>query len=320
MARHFGVVQEDATLNVFFTTNAADGGREAIAAALAAADILFYKDGTLATITGTVTISEEFGSIVGLQKLALDLSGDADFTNGSDWTVVLYSTTGDETIDAQAVSAVICTFTIETLAAKAQREYGEKMFIGHVVSTVTGNDQATGKINLTEIVDPQTEADDLNGEILTHWNASDGIVRLLRVSDFAVSNLLATCTQLDGTFLPEIVAAGDMLWRTGQFTAGNLAGGAALATSAQATTAQADLDTITGTAGVLIGTDAMTEAYSTDQGTFTVPQALYEIHALLAEQSVSGTTVTVKKRDGSTSAMTYTLDSATAPTSITRAT
>jgi hypothetical protein len=49
-------------------------------------------------------------------------------------------------------------------------------------------------------------------------------------------------------------------------------------------------------------------------------QALYAIYQFLMERSVSGTTLTVRKPDGSTSLMTFTLDSATAPTSITRTT
>lgn len=66
-------------------------------------------------------------------------------------------------------------------------------------------------------------------------------------------------------------------------------------------------------------TTAMTEAYSTDGGTVTVAQALYELLALAQEKSISGTTMTVKKRDGSTTAMTLTLSDATNPTGITRA-
>ncbi len=43
------------------------------------------------------------------------------------------------------------------------------------------------------------------------------------------------------------------------------------------------------------------------------------INQFLTERAVSSTTVTVKKVDGSTSLMTFTLDDATSPTSITRA-
>jgi len=65
---------------------------------------------------------------------------------------------------------------------------------------------------------------------------------------------------------------------------------------------------------------ALTEAYAADGAAPTVAQALFAIQQFLQERAVSGTTVTVKKLDGSTTAMTFTLDSATDPTSITRAT
>jgi hypothetical protein len=52
----------------------------------------------------------------------------------------------------------------------------------------------------------------------------------------------------------------------------------------------------------------------------TARQALYMITQFLFERAVSGTTVTVKKADGSTTLMTFTLNDATTPTSVTRAT
>lgn len=64
---------------------------------------------------------------------------------------------------------------------------------------------------------------------------------------------------------------------------------------------------------------ALTEAYATDGAAATPAQLLYMIWALLAEKAVSGTTVTVKKLDGSTAAMTFTLDDGSNPTSISRA-
>ena len=51
----------------------------------------------------------------------------------------------------------------------------------------------------------------------------------------------------------------------------------------------------------------------------TIEQALYMVTQFLHERAVSGTTVTVKKVDGSTSLLTLTLDDDTDPTSITRA-
>lgn len=65
---------------------------------------------------------------------------------------------------------------------------------------------------------------------------------------------------------------------------------------------------------------ALTEGYAADGSTFTLEQALYMLWALLAERSIASTTLTAKKLDGSTSAMTFTLDDGTAPTAQTRAT
>jgi hypothetical protein len=66
--------------------------------------------------------------------------------------------------------------------------------------------------------------------------------------------------------------------------------------------------------------DALTDSVPADGALPTVRQALYMILQFLTEKSVSGTTLTVKKVDGSTSLMTFTLDDGTAPTSITRTT
>jgi len=65
---------------------------------------------------------------------------------------------------------------------------------------------------------------------------------------------------------------------------------------------------------------ALTEAYAADGAAPTVAQVLFATQQFLQERVVSGTTVTVKKLNGTTTAMTFTLDDATTPTSITRAT
>lgn len=65
-------------------------------------------------------------------------------------------------------------------------------------------------------------------------------------------------------------------------------------------------------------TTAMTESYNADGSPPTVAQAFHLIISYLMERSVSGTTVTSKRLDGSTTAATFTLDDGTSPTSITR--
>lgn len=114
-----------------------------------------------------------------------------------------------------------------------------------------------------------------------------------------------------------------------------------LATSAALTSAAGDITTIlgqTGTTGVVVaaasktgytlsnaGIDALftrqlTESYAADGAAPTLTQSLMLIQQLLGDFSISGTTLTLKKVDGSTTAATFTLNSASAPTSITRAT
>ncbi len=66
-------------------------------------------------------------------------------------------------------------------------------------------------------------------------------------------------------------------------------------------------------------TTALTEGYATDGAAFTLSQALYMLWSALSEFAISSTTITCKKLDGSTTAMEFTLDSATAPTARTRA-
>ena len=67
------------------------------------------------------------------------------------------------------------------------------------------------------------------------------------------------------------------------------------------------------------GTVAMTESYAADGAAPTPAQALFMIQQFQQEKSISSVTLTVKKLDGTTSAATFTLDDATTPTSITRA-
>lgn len=67
-------------------------------------------------------------------------------------------------------------------------------------------------------------------------------------------------------------------------------------------------------------TTQMTEAYAGDGVAPTLAQALFAILQQAGEFAISGTTITVKKLDGTTTAMTFTLDDATDPTSRTRAT
>ncbi len=67
-------------------------------------------------------------------------------------------------------------------------------------------------------------------------------------------------------------------------------------------------------------TTQLTESYAADGASPTLAQAVMMIQQILGDFAISGTTLTVNKVDGATAAATFTLDSASAPTSLTRAT
>lgn len=66
-------------------------------------------------------------------------------------------------------------------------------------------------------------------------------------------------------------------------------------------------------------TEALPDSVAIDGQIPTWSQAMYAIHQWLFERAVSGTTMTVYKPDGTTALMTFTLNDATSPTEITRA-
>lgn len=75
------------------------------------------------------------------------------------------------------------------------------------------------------------------------------------------------------------------------------------------------------TAAVTVsGTSPLTEAYPAQGAALTLASALYTLTQFLGQHSTAGTTWTIKKRDGSTTAKTYTLDSSTTPTALSETT
>lgn len=84
------------------------------------------------------------------------------------------------------------------------------------------------------------------------------------------------------------------------------------------------VDTTTTNTDMLTAADVlttqMTESYAADTVAPTLAQATFLIQQLIQQFSITGTTITVKKLDKSTTVATYTLDDETSPTSRTRAT
>lgn len=70
--------------------------------------------------------------------------------------------------------------------------------------------------------------------------------------------------------------------------------------------------------GLSFMTSSLSESYATDGSPASITQLAYMIWQWLSTKDATGTTLTVRKLDKSTQAMTFEVNSATAPTSISR--
>lgn len=141
---------------------------------------------------------------------------------------------------------------------------------------------------------------------------SSGVTTLLT----RVTAAVATQSSLSGLITTVGVAgagltAADDAVLTAIAALNNVAAGAAMTLTSGERNAIAD---------ALFARSLGTEAVSADAAVPTLAQAMFELLAKLGEFSISGTTITYKKRDGSTTLFTATIDDASTPTSITRAT
>lgn len=190
------------------------------------------------------------------------------------------------------------------------------------VTTYTGNTPQTGDVYAlvdTEIAAILTAVDTEIAAILVDTNelqvdwTNGGRLDLLIDAILADSNELQT-DWADGGRLDLILDA-----RASQTSVNTIDDFLDTEVAAILAAVDTEIGSLITSVGALF-TTAMTEAYSTDGATATPAQALYLIMQMLHELSFSGTTGTVKKLDGSTTAYTLTINSATTPTSITRAT
>lgn len=207
---------------------------------------------------------------------------------------------------------------------------------GHGVSVVGGGTSGNG-INVTTTsghgINLAPVGTNMHGILSTGGNGgtSDGVSFVAGTG--GVGLRAGSLTVTGATTLSGAVSFGSTWGVTGAITfsstwTGNLAGTVATVTTLTGHTPQtgdsfarigATGSGLTSLAPSTLLTTALTEGYRADGATGTATQLLYEILQNLTEFGIASTTKTVKKLDGTTTAATYTLDSATTPTSITRA-
>lgn len=168
-----------------------------------------YEDDNETQITAGLTLTVDYDSITGLHEVECA----ATSGNGYEATKVYTMHVAAGTVDSvSAVGVQVAKFQIESASTLAARELYEKMYPGHVLGA-SGSHSAT-VMDLTGVIDADTPADALNGEIGLFWDSSTGVMYLVEATDFAATTLLMTMRGLDGITLPT-PAAGDMFWRAG---------------------------------------------------------------------------------------------------------
>jgi hypothetical protein len=193
--------------------------------------------------------------------------------------------------------------------------------------------QATGSETVVYMLKGATNLAPLLLELqLVAFDPQDAVALGLSRVDAAISSRMATFT-LPANFSALGISGGGHVSNVDTLTTytGNtpqtgdafaLVGTAGAGLTALGDTRIANLDAAVSSRATAasILTTTLTESYAGLHAAPTLAQVFFEIRGHFCEKSIAGTTLTTRKLDGSTTAETFTLNSATAPTSITRAT
>lgn len=268
---------------------------------------------TMKTSIGTAVAASAVASVTGNVGGNVTGSVGSVATGGITASSIAADAIGASELAADAVAEIAAAISIPSAATIADAVWDEATS-GHATAgtygaivdethTQAGQMQTAFEVN-GDVYDLTTSAVRHVWDVATSGHTTSGTFGEQCKTD--IDDILTdTGTTLDGR-IPAALVSGRIDANVGAM-ATDVMTSTALAASAASEIATAVLTT------------AMTESYATDGATMTLAQACYMLLAVGAEFSISGTTLTCKKVDGSTTAMTFTLDDATNPTSRTRA-
>ena len=216
-----------------------------------------------------------------------------------------------------AVTGITPTVTISKAGGTFASPSGAVSEIANGWYKVAGNATDTGTLGPLALHATGTGADPTDivvANVVGYDPQSNDLTATMKTS------VTTACTASTPTAAAVTGAVGSVTGAVGSVTGnvgGNVVGSVASVTAGVTVTTNSDK---TGYALSAAGSAAMTEGYAAIGAAPTIAQLLYEIRALLAEKSIASTTLTTKKLDGLTTAATYTLNDATTPSAITRAT
>lgn len=268
---------------------------DAIGASELAADAVTEIQSGLATSANQTTILSrlgtptDLGSGANLSANLVDIEGQTDDIGsaGAGLSAIPWNSAWDAEVQSEVQDAI------------------EANNLDHLVGTATGIPSVPAGTYLDQIMDDGTANYDRTTDSLqairdrgdSAWDTADVSALALQAS---VDDLEGRLTAARAGYLDNL-------------SAGAVATAASIAALNNISPAEVNAEMVD-----VVGTDVIPDSVAADGSRPTMRQALLMITRFLMEKSVSSTTVTVKKEDGSTSSMTFTLDNGTTPTSITR--
>lgn len=344
----WGNIPAGSVIPFIFSTYGKTNGESITLSGLAVTDIEVYKGTSMtqrssdAGYTLLDTDGTDIDSITGIHGFSIDTGDNTDagfYAAGSFYTVVVSSVT----VDSQTVNFVAGTFRLTTAEGTAGVANAN---VSHISddSTAANNlellvedgpgyvrkntAQAGGAATITLDASASASNDFYNGDVIFLLSGT-GALQARVIIDYVGATKVATVgetwvTTPDATSVFMILPSGNAV---SDVNVTQISGDSAAADNAEAFfdgtgynggAGQVVVDSVTGTLSDL--TTAIADSVPADGSLPSIRQALYMITQFLLEKSVSGTTVTVKKADGSTTLLTLTINDANSPTSITRTT
>lgn len=178
MAAYLGDFIEDDVVHFLWSTNSATG-----ASITRATDgtVSVYKDNGTTQSTAGVTDTEDFDSLTGIHACTIDLSADAFYATGANYSVVL----SGATIDGQTVNAVLAHFSIENryqgdAGAVSIAEPSEIFSWPATISDILGWLGAVSRNKLTQTETVQTIRNDADDADIATATVSDNGTTFVR--------------------------------------------------------------------------------------------------------------------------------------------
>ena len=133
---YLGDFKEDSTIYFCWDTNDKNGG--SITRATNGSIRVYKDDGTVENTAG-ITDTGDFDSLTGIHNCKIDLSSDAFYSKGHDYSIVLV----EATIDSESVNATLALFSIENrFGGSLLFEKAAKMLVNKAIQN-----KETGIIN-----------------------------------------------------------------------------------------------------------------------------------------------------------------------------